>query len=991
MEQSHHPDQLQTPSNRSRRPISPARQSSRRPLSSVDAINSLLSHLSPSYVLEALLATSPSSHPVLSPASYSVRDPQTFINAAAAQASSSERKWGIKAARFAKKVLEWQEELAAWWWPRDKSTNGFLARYQDPQIQIYQRRVENIQDELRRLEANELKDYVREAHSRSGLGVSLGASQYEVLDDFTALITATIVQALPRLAQLNGLLGAWSTRFAILRRVSSFLQDMTACIDSMLAANLAIQVPSSPTIRSTTRFSQRIFQDTKAGLEDQVTSLAQRLDMMLDLLEGSQDTLPDTWIDDMDRLENEYGSWVVQAQQVVLNNELDAQHTRTRVDFTRDDYLGSFDDSLIPQEHSINRNLSSNNFDRTRADFVSPASGATAFQESRDVSLGMEQDALQSKVAEQSHQLDRSDKTFSSDDNSVDLESLKDISASATTESSSNVSSPLISHAEIATNLGSPVMVHSPVTGHRSMGFPPASKNTSPPFPMSEANQRRSWHGLPTLESSQPQRRRRSSTVTQKLNTSENYYTSNGNAEIASKTPSVRPRSASIQSFELIQRKEIRTIQIKRSQTAPLPNVLLSSSDLRLKDIIKKAPGRSQEINPLNGSGLLPKASDPVLREDPRKAVDILGTLAMKKTSSNEIIRDQNPSITHLDLPQTDELLKKAAILQESPSKSRAAQLQAPPTNRLDQQINSILSNIPADIRLMSAPEPGMKRMQTSSNVPKISASRRVSLPRIMRSKTAVPGVSATLAPAVQTSSSDGRAAGDSDIKLYHLHQVGKESPIKLYVRLVGETSERVMVRVGGGWADLEEYLKEYASHHGKRSISEGKFRLQGMPSTASSFSSTLHPNPPPSAATVTSSTTAATSRSVSPSPFAAGIKNPKSQRQTILPPESKSSPPRTPPSDLFGSTDGESPSPGVGLAGPRTRKIDISPRKQAWVEGMLRQARGAGAGDRRRDKGRKSDGTGGNKSSSAGGGVGDLGKVGGVKRVFFRHRQESL
>src|SRR5690606_33694336 len=28
---------------------------------------------------------------------------------------------------------------------------------------------------------------------------------------------------------------------------------------------------------------------------------------------------------------------------------------------------------------------------------------------------------------------------------------------------------------------------------------------------------------------------------------------------------------------------------------------------------------------------------------------------------------------------------------------------------------------------------------------------------------------------------------------------------------------ERVMVRVGGGWADLGEYLKEYAMHHGSQ------------------------------------------------------------------------------------------------------------------------------------------------------------------------------
>ena len=37
------------------------------------------------------------------------------------------------------------------------------------------------------------------------------------------------------------------------------------------------------------------------------------------------------------------------------------------------------------------------------------------------------------------------------------------------------------------------------------------------------------------------------------------------------------------------------------------------------------------------------------------------------------------------------------------------------------------------------------------------------------------------------------------------------------------------MVRVGGGWADLGEYLRQYAEHHGRRTISEGKFEILGL------------------------------------------------------------------------------------------------------------------------------------------------------------------
>lgn len=78
------------------------------------------------------------------------------------------------------------------------------------------------------------------------------------------------------------------------------------------------------------------------------------------------------------------------------------------------------------------------------------------------------------------------------------------------------------------------------------------------------------------------------------------------------------------------------------------------------------------------------------------------------------------------------------------------------------------------------------------------------------------------------------------DIKVYHLSRANGEAPIKLFIRCVGEHGERVMVRVGGGWADLGEYLKEYAIHHGRRSNHGGESRLEvrdAIPRSASSMS----------------------------------------------------------------------------------------------------------------------------------------------------------
>ena len=72
-------------------------------------------------------------------------------------------------------------------------------------------------------------------------------------------------------------------------------------------------------------------------------------------------------------------------------------------------------------------------------------------------------------------------------------------------------------------------------------------------------------------------------------------------------------------------------------------------------------------------------------------------------------------------------------------------------------------------------------------------------------------------------------------MKVYHLVRNGQPRdtpPTKLHVRLVGENGERVMVRVGGGWADLAEYLREYSLHHGTRANQDGKFEVANLPTS---------------------------------------------------------------------------------------------------------------------------------------------------------------
>lgn len=82
-----------------------------------------------------------------------------------------------------------------------------------------------------------------------------------------------------------------------------------------------------------------------------------------------------------------------------------------------------------------------------------------------------------------------------------------------------------------------------------------------------------------------------------------------------------------------------------------------------------------------------------------------------------------------------------------------------------------------------------------------------------------------TITPAHTSEPSLKHHLNTGDMKLYNLLQPGKAQPIKLFVRLVG-ADERVMVRVGGGWMDLEEYLRQYAEHHTHRTISDGPLEV---------------------------------------------------------------------------------------------------------------------------------------------------------------------
>jgi hypothetical protein len=297
------------------------------------------------------------------------------------------------------------------------------------------------------------------------------------------------------------------------------------------------------------------------------------------------------------------------------------------------------------------------------------------------------------------------------------------------------------------------------------------------------------------------------------------------------------------------------------------------------------------------------------------------------------------------------------------------------PRDHLDEKINSILNTLPGRIHLVD-PSNEADTSSSSSSMDRKMRDRYLSeSPHGPPSRSITPAPSLTLMPAARRRSSYAHKPEDSCVKLYHLHHGGQAAPTRLFVRTVGEDGQRVMVRVGGGWADLGEYLREYVIHHGRRKVSETpRVEVQGLaPRTSPGYSpgNTLTPvapsyvssgratpSRPPSvlSARPPSSLTVRKVRRGSNASEASGIA-PRSVTTGTLssftsPPTASTGRRRLSVSSSYSIGDAHSPnttaghsdsqSTPLGLAGPkpRSRQISMSPEGEAWVEDVLQQTR---------------------------------------------------
>lgn len=315
--------------------------------------------------------------------------------------------------------------------------------------------------------------------------------------------------------------------------------------------------------------------------------------------------------------------------------------------------------------------------------------------------------------------------------------------------------------------------------------------------------------------------------------------------------------------------------------------------------------------------------------------------------------------------------------------------------DHMQRQISAILNNLPAKINLSSQPKfmshlnPPDLQLPHLKPKPTAATSSRSKSTMSSRASSRGPTPAFMLAPVPRSRNQ----RGNHDIKMYHLSRANGEAPIKLFIRCVGEHGERVMVRVGGGWADLGEYLKEYAIHHGRRSNhgSENRLEVRDIPRSASSMSNrpSASPTPPkqrpsppsrPVSAMDTSPLFVKKKRATSGGEDLLG---PRLPRTPITYGASRSSePPSSESGSVSGGSTGRSRSSShiswteeessLGMAGPRSVQKEIPQESLEWVESIKEKVRAASGGS-----GPPASAQGGQKK------FGDISKVGGTKRVF--------
>lgn len=305
---------------------------------------------------------------------------------------------------------------------------------------------------------------------------------------------------------------------------------------------------------------------------------------------------------------------------------------------------------------------------------------------------------------------------------------------------------------------------------------------------------------------------------------------------------------------------------------------------------------------------------------------------------------------------------------------------------QLDRHVSRVLNTLPSRIAFKPS-------LSLPSREPSPAPATAAGPPRPRPGLSNKPPRTGLTLSAVQSEMNSRKStANDADGKMYYLTQEGKEQPIKLFVRLVGE-GERCMVRVGGGWADLGEYLRQYAEHHGHRTFSDGKLEVGSMRLGGGTKARTPLSRPgsvldrPDSSMSFRSRSSFGAAGTPMPLDMMQSSPSATTQPINLTPTTTRNGAYHTPTGSVKSSSRpstadtflNASPSSwsgqDIGLAGPSVKHSrgnrELDEQKARWVEEMMTRAKQASSVERK-------------KSETA---WSDMGKVGGTRRMVFRHK----
>ncbi|KAL6236035.1 hypothetical protein BDW75DRAFT_207882 [Aspergillus navahoensis] len=1063
--------------------LASAKASDRLAVPEYHVVDPLLGNLSPESTLQALMS--------IDAVPNNEQAAQDILAKSISQASSAERALGIRAAVAAQKLGEWYKELQAWSWPKRPHIGlgkGFIpppgvedTRYwgslPSAVVKEREKRIEEIRDGMDGLEVEELKEHVLNAHipgrsrpssANSTMSVPPPLS-YVQLSDFTAVITATILRALPLLSRLTSLLSTWHARLVVSRQIPGLLRDLQFAKSEVKAAFDLLKSSTPPTDKDVL-YSITNYHAKRAALESTVLSAGRRMDHILDLLEGREDSLPENWIDDLEAVEADFASWVMHAEKRAVENEWRRQSARPMETIVEELGSSTDKDPGLEQAGDIQTLVAMNL--ETLADLPSPSPLPSKPIEKREASevpamkLGTASDTMaenlvssaaadaaletmiksnlkpdtgcvdvvrEAKVeydicntaapADSAHEgVVENDVTSGRPDIAAPTDAVleavveNNFSPQASTESKP----PLSQYVTLPVPSGSPQVAEDPgrivmatadnetkcstvvetITPDIHTSNPPARCVTPPvdhlaslpnlfiphdsskvptPRQQSEESQQDEKSTKKPLDSPIKLSDKQKSCVRRTSNTSDcslsDYPSLVSSPEMPEprtsssllETPPYRPSTTTRQEDDHGLRED-RLLHLESQKPSPRDSFAHGRTlSLPLQRFINDRIDVNYDHGSSNEDEFRPKKSQsPAERRQKSKSASARAEpLSSATTARLKKQLTAHPSLESIGAYKSKTKpgnLKTLAGKTKSRSSSMTKQ-PIRPKDQMDEKINSILTSLPGNIHLVSADQDD-DAISVASSVPLRRERLRPDSPQGTPSHSFTPNQSLTLRPALGRRR-HSHAPEESSVKLYHLHRGGKSAPTKLFVRTVGD-GERVMVRVGGGWADLAEYLREYAIHHGYRHVSETpRVEVEGLSSRDSPSYS------PPSSRVPSGSARPMPARprsvlSSRPSPSLAVRKTRRSSNVSdfsdlrtasgsdtlnvslsAFPDRRLSVSSNVSAGAMSSISEFRNGSPGapampLGLAGPkpRAKHATISPESEAWVEDVLGQAR---------------------------------------------------